>query len=108
MNSKYKSVFAKAMADETEEWQTCLPAGWAVYPKGMPMALHRSCPKGMPLAKTGIPSGGSGFGYFCEMFYAYVLQSEKTNTYYYGHSGDLENRVKHNQGKVRYTKPRRP
>ncbi|MBS1682988.1 MAG: GIY-YIG nuclease family protein [Bacteroidetes bacterium] len=43
------------------------------------------------------------------MFYAYVLQSEKTKTYYYGHSSDLTERLKrHNQGKVRYTKPKRP
>ena len=43
------------------------------------------------------------------MFYTYVLQSEKNGTYYYGHSIDLDNRIKkHNQGKVRYTKPGRP
>jgi putative endonuclease len=43
------------------------------------------------------------------MFYAYVLKSIKTGTYYYGHTVDLDNRLKnHNQGKVRWTKPRRP
>ncbi len=43
------------------------------------------------------------------MYYTYILQSEKTGTNYYGHSNDLTNRVKrHNHGKVRYTKSRRP
>ncbi|MFN4957031.1 MAG: GIY-YIG nuclease family protein [Cyclobacteriaceae bacterium] len=43
------------------------------------------------------------------MFYAYILQSEKVGTYYYGHTKDLDNRQKmHNLGKVRYTQPRRP
>ena len=43
------------------------------------------------------------------MFYAYILQSDKTKTFYYGHSADLNKRIQeHNQGKVRYTKPRRP
>jgi putative endonuclease len=43
------------------------------------------------------------------MFYAYILQSEKTNTFYYGHISDLEERMgRHNRGKVRYTKSRIP
>jgi putative endonuclease len=70
----------------------------------------------MPSAKTDSPSRGSGVrkvgwkrGYICKMFYAYFLQSEKDGSHYYGHSKDLDNRLKkHNQGKVRYTKARRP
>jgi putative endonuclease len=43
------------------------------------------------------------------MFYAYILQSEKTKTFYYGHASDLEKRLKrHNLGNVRYTKSRLP
>ncbi|MFZ9981924.1 MAG: GIY-YIG nuclease family protein [Cyclobacteriaceae bacterium] len=43
------------------------------------------------------------------MFYVYILQSEKTRTFYYGHTSDLDNRLKkHNEGKVKYTKSRRP
>ncbi len=43
------------------------------------------------------------------MFYAYILQSEKTKTFYYGHTYDLKNRLKrHNDGKVRSTKSKRP
>ncbi|MBN2425373.1 MAG: GIY-YIG nuclease family protein [Calditrichaceae bacterium] len=43
------------------------------------------------------------------MFFAYILQSEKDQKYYYGHSSDLDLRLKsHNQGKVRSTKYRRP
>jgi putative endonuclease len=58
----------------------------------------------MSLAKT-----GGGLKYLCMAYYAYVLQSEVTGTFYYGHSIDLDNRVKkHNLGKVRYTKPKRP
>ena len=73
------------------------------------MALPRSCPNGMPWAKTGDPSRGLGSKVSYKMYYAYVLQSEVTGTFYYGHSVDLDNRVKkHNQGKVRYTKPRKP
>ncbi|MBS1505855.1 MAG: GIY-YIG nuclease family protein [Bacteroidetes bacterium] len=43
------------------------------------------------------------------MYYAYILQSIVTKTFYYGHSEDLNKRlIRHNQGKVRYTKPKRP
>jgi putative endonuclease len=43
------------------------------------------------------------------MFFAYILQSGKGNTYYYGHCKDINNRLEqHNLGKVRYTKSRRP
>jgi putative endonuclease len=43
------------------------------------------------------------------VYYAYVLQSENYNTYYYGSTKDLQVRLKeHNAGKVRYTKGRRP
>ncbi|MEK6780108.1 MAG: GIY-YIG nuclease family protein [Bacteroidota bacterium] len=43
------------------------------------------------------------------MFHVYVLQSEKTKTFYFGHSSDIKNRLnKHNLGKVRYTKSKRP
>ncbi len=43
------------------------------------------------------------------MFKAYILQSTKDGSYYYGHSKDLDIRLKaHNRGKVRYTKAKRP
>jgi putative endonuclease len=39
----------------------------------------------------------------------YILRSEKVKKHYYGHSKDLDNRIKkHNQGKVRSTKFGRP
>ena len=43
------------------------------------------------------------------MFFAYIIQSETDQTYYYGHSKNLEERLRsHNQGKVRSTKAKRP
>ncbi len=43
------------------------------------------------------------------VFYAYILKSLKNNTYYYGHTSDLDKRVKqHNLGKTPYTKNLRP
>ena len=43
------------------------------------------------------------------MYYAYILKSLKDQKYYYGHTSNLENRLKeHNNGKVRATKGRRP
>ena len=43
------------------------------------------------------------------MFCAYVLKSLKDQGYYFGHCADLEVRVqRHNAGKVRSTKVRRP
>lgn len=43
------------------------------------------------------------------MFYAYILKSLKDQTYYYGSTEDLQDRIKsHNAGKVKYTKGRRP
>ena len=42
-------------------------------------------------------------------YYVYILQSQSHQTYYYGHCADLEKRISaHNNGKVRYTKGRRP
>ena len=42
-------------------------------------------------------------------YYAYILKSLKTNTYYYGSTADIVIRLKaHNKGKVIYTKGRRP
>jgi len=43
------------------------------------------------------------------MFWVYILQSELVGTHYYGHTSDLVERLKrHNLGKVRYTKSKRP
>ncbi|MBU2446569.1 MAG: GIY-YIG nuclease family protein [Bacteroidetes bacterium] len=43
------------------------------------------------------------------MFYAYIIKSVKNSTYYYGHTSNLEARVKqHNLGKTPYTKNLRP
>jgi len=64
--------------------------------------MRRSCPEGVPLAKT----AGETLG---NMFYAYILKSELTCTFYYGHTHDLKGRLKiHNAGKVRSTKGKRP
>jgi putative endonuclease len=42
-------------------------------------------------------------------YFAYILKSLKTHTYYYGSTEDITLRLKaHNNGKVRYTKSRRP
>ena len=47
--------------------------------------------------------GGRGFE-MNEKFYTYILVSEKSGTYYIGHSGDIEERIKlHNSGKVTST-----
>lgn len=43
------------------------------------------------------------------MFYTYILKSLKDNKYYIGQTKDLKSRLsKHNSGKVRSTKSRRP
>jgi len=43
------------------------------------------------------------------MFYTYILRSEKDNTYYIGSTSNLTNRVReHNFGNTRYTKLKRP
>ena len=43
------------------------------------------------------------------MYTTYILKSEITGTYYYGHSADLNNRLKrHNGGFVKSTKAKRP
>ncbi len=43
------------------------------------------------------------------MYYTYILKSLKDDGYYYGCTADLEQRTKrHNAGKVRSTKTRRP
>ena len=43
------------------------------------------------------------------MFFAYILKSELDGSHYYGHCEDFEKRLKrHNAGKVRSTKAKRP
>ena len=43
------------------------------------------------------------------MYYTYILKSLKDQTYYYGHTQDIDRRIRtHNSGKVRYTKGHRP
>ncbi len=40
------------------------------------------------------------------MFYAYILLSSKSHTFYFGSTNNLKNRLKlHNEGKVKSTKP---
>ena len=42
-------------------------------------------------------------------YYVYILESLKDKTYYVGLTQDLASRLnRHNQGRVAYTKPRRP
>lgn len=42
-------------------------------------------------------------------YFVYILKSEVDQTHYYGHTKNLQVRLKdHNSGKVKYTKPRRP
>jgi putative endonuclease len=44
-----------------------------------------------------------------ELYYAYILKSQKDQTYYYGSTHDLKSRIdQHNKGKSRYTKGRMP
>ena len=48
-------------------------------------------------------------GFYLFMYYTYILKSNKDGKYYYGHTADLNSRLKeHNNGKVRATKGRRP
>ena len=43
------------------------------------------------------------------MFFAYILKSEVDGSHYYGHSKDLNSRLKrHNRGAIRSTKAKRP
>jgi putative endonuclease len=42
-------------------------------------------------------------------FYVYIIQSEKDGSYYVGSTKDLAERVgRHNQGRSKYTKAKRP
>jgi putative endonuclease len=42
-------------------------------------------------------------------YYVYILESLKDKTYYVGSTNNLKDRIeRHNQGRVNYTKPRRP
>jgi len=42
-------------------------------------------------------------------YFVYILKSFKDRTYYVGSTRNLEDRVeRHNEGRVAYTKPRRP
>jgi len=42
-------------------------------------------------------------------YYVYILQSELDGSYYVGSTQDIEARLeRHNQGRSKYTKPKRP
>ena len=42
-------------------------------------------------------------------YYVYIIKSEKDESYYIGHTQDLGSRLeRHNQGRVKYTKSKRP
>ena len=42
-------------------------------------------------------------------YYVYILRSLKDKSYYVGSTDNLKDRIeRHNQGRVSYTKPRRP
>ncbi|MDY6793430.1 MAG: GIY-YIG nuclease family protein [Thermodesulfobacteriota bacterium] len=42
-------------------------------------------------------------------YYVYILKSFKDGTYYVGSTQDLQSRIeRHNQGRTKYTKPKRP
>ena len=42
-------------------------------------------------------------------YYLYILQSQKDQSYYIGTTGNLSDRIeRHNQGRSKYTKHRRP
>ena len=83
--------------------------------------MRRSCPEGIPLGKTVEPQGSGGSNpsssakamptgvAFNVMYYTYILRSEKTGSYYYGHSHSPEERLEqHNSGRVRSTKSKIP
>ena len=43
------------------------------------------------------------------MYFTYILQSEKDESYYIGYTIDIENRLwEHNEGRTGYTKSKRP
>ena len=42
-------------------------------------------------------------------YFVYILRSQKESSYYIGHTRDLDSRLqRHNQGRVKYTKSKRP
>ncbi|MEM6525252.1 MAG: GIY-YIG nuclease family protein [Bacteroidota bacterium] len=46
---------------------------------------------------------------FVDMLYTYILQSEKSERYYIGHTSDLEERLSyHNNGRVKATRNKGP
>ena len=42
-------------------------------------------------------------------FYVYIIQSQRDGTYYVGFTQNIEERLeRHNEGRSKYTKPKRP
>ena len=42
-------------------------------------------------------------------YYLYIIQSDRDNSFYIGTAQNLEERIlRHNQGRSKYTKPKRP
>ena len=79
----------------------------------LPMERCRSGRAALPFGQAGVPApapegGGAGNG-AVSMYYVYILKSEVDRGYYYGSTSDLSRRVReHNDGRVRFTKSRRP
>jgi putative endonuclease len=54
-------------------------------------------------------ASASGGRFLYNMYYAYVLKSNKKKTFYYGSTSDLEQRLfEHKSGKNQYTRSRTP
>ena len=81
------------------EWSLSLWENAAVLPRRDPFGKNRW---GFFKAKCKI-------WHIDKLYFTYILKSEKTGNHYYGHSSNLEKRLKdHNDGKVRSTKAHRP
>jgi putative endonuclease len=48
-------------------------------------------------------------GWVSPMYFVYIIESEKDGSYYVGSTQDLDERIqRHNQGRSKYTKNKRP
>ena len=71
-----------------------------------PLTFQERMVHGMPIEQSF--HGPTSFTLF-NMFYTYVLKSQKDDKYYIGYSSDVHERLaQHNRGLVTSTKPRRP
>jgi putative endonuclease len=95
------------------DYQAHSNSGKNPHINGEPFILLHALSYYGPVVQSGYPdpedSGGAACHVGDDMFFTYILESQKDGSFYIGHTDDLEKRLmQHNLGLSKYTRRKRP